>query len=227
MFLTRSRYNYLHSGNGCLVSEKFGKITAMRSKHRLSMLTKAVVALTVIWPFSIRADAYLERGNSFLTSTYLIEVAQDTRLSLMVRGLRNGGFETSGGSWVGFDNWYSSSWHDTRLSWITQVSRNFGVIWGLSTGERAEKYTIDPGLRLGFLLQGQPSKQSLLSLSASTMLGGRLREKTCTADYGQIGGVQTVNCRLAASVLPPSETLNYLINEKPESSVRVQFKYSY
>ena len=47
------------------------------------------------------------------------------------------------------------------------------------------------------------------------MLGGTLHEKSCSADYGQIGGVQEVNCRLAASTLPPAETLRYLLNEKP------------
>jgi len=190
-------------------------------------LTKAILLGLAICSFNAKADAFLEQGNSLLSSTHLIEIAQDTRLSMKVRGLRNGGFETSGGSWIGFDRWYSASWHDTRLSWITQINRNFGVIWGLSTGERAEKYSIDPGLRLGFLLQTQVTKSSLLTLSGSTMLGGRLKEKTCTANYGAIGGVQTVNCRLAASELPPSQTLNYLLSEKPESSIQLQFKYSY
>jgi hypothetical protein len=200
----------------------------MNSDKNLHGLLRSLAFFAALaCPFSAKADGFLEQGHSISRSTYLIEIAQDSRLSLMVRGLRNGGFETSGGSWVTFENWYSTNWHDTRLSWITQVNRNFGVIWGLSTGERAEKYTIEPGFRLGFLFQSQPSKQSLLTFSGSTMLGGRLKEKTCTANYGQIGGVQTVNCRLAASELAPSETLNYLFSEKPESSVHLRFKYFY
>jgi len=197
----------------------FGKLFNLSARS-------AVVSLA-LWAFAAHADSAISKGQGFYQSTYLIEIAQDTALSLKARNLRSGGFETSGGSWVGFDRWYSTNWHDTRLSWITQVNRNFGVIWGLSTGERAEKYTIEPGLRLGFLYQAQPSKSSLLTVSGSTMLGGRLREKTCTADYGQIGGVQSVNCRLAATELPPSETLNYLLNEKTESLVHLRFKYLY
>jgi hypothetical protein len=180
-----------------------------------------------IWSPTIQADNFLSQGHTFAQSTYLIEVSQDSPLSLKARGMRYGGFETSGGNWVGFDNWYSTEWRDTRLSWITQVNANLGLIWGLSSGERAEKYSIDSGLRLGFLFQTQPRKHSLLSISGSTVLGGRLREKTCTADYGEIGGVQTVNCRLAASVLEPSDTLNYLYNEKPESSVQIRYRLSF
>lgn len=157
-------------------------------------------------------------------STYLIEITQNTALSLKTRGLRHGGFETAKGEWVGFDRWYSTKWNDTRISWLTQVNQNFGLIWGVSSGERAKKYRIDPGLRLGFLFQTTAGKNSVLSLSGSTMLGGQLREKSCTADYGDIGGIQKVNCRLAASVLQPSETLSYLYNEKPESALKIQYK---
>jgi hypothetical protein len=174
-----------------------------------------------------QANAYLYRGHSFAKSTHLIEITRDTELSLKARGARSGGFETSGGEWVGFDGWYASQWKDTRVSWITQVTPNLGVIWGLSTGERAEKYRIEPGLRLGFLFQAQPTRRSVLSLSFSTTLGGRLREKTCTADYGEIGGVQKVNCRLAASVLEPSQTLKYLFDEKPDMAVQLRYKITF
>jgi hypothetical protein len=44
------------------------------------------------------------------------------------------------------------------------------------------------------------------------LVAGGLKEKSCTADYGDIGGVQAVNCRLAASTLEPSSTLQYLAN---------------
>lgn len=54
-----------------------------------------------------------------------------------------------------------------------------------------------------------------LSVRATRILGGRLRERSCVANYGEIGGVQAVNCRLAASVLPPGQTLGYLFNDKP------------
>lgn len=191
--------------------------------RKLARYPVAVLLLAGVQP--VQADAYLGRGHSLFDSTYLIEITQETSLSQKARGMRSGGYETSGGNWVGFGNWYSTNWSDTRISWITQVNPNFGVIWGLSSGERAEKHRIDPGLRLGVLFQTQPRKHSLLTLSASTVVGGKLREEACVADYGEIGGVQKVNCRLAASVLEPSETLNHLLIEKPESSIQIQYRF--
>lgn len=173
------------------------------------------------------ASNYLGSGQSFTQSTYLIEVTQDLYLSQKAKNLRSGGFETSNGRWVDFDRWYSAKWQDTRVSWMTQINPNFGLVWGVSSGEKAEKYSIDPGLRLGFLMQKQVSKHSHLSISGSTVIGGRLKEKTCMADYGEIGGVQEVNCRLAASVLEPSKTLNYLYNQKPESAVQIKYTLSF
>jgi hypothetical protein len=46
------------------------------------------------------------------------------------------------------------------------------------------------------------------------------------ADYGDIGGVQSVNCRLAASELPPQETLKHLFNQAPHDRVTLNFRYS-
>jgi hypothetical protein len=181
------------------------------------------VAVSILSVASAHAATSLQEGSTILQSTHLIEIANDTRLSIKSRGLRYGGFETSGGNWVDFGKWYSTDWHDTRLSWMTQLNRNLGVIWGLSTGEKAEKYEIEPGLRLGFVYQAQLSKHTNFSVTGSAIVGGRLQEKPCVANYGAIGGVQTVNCRLAASVLPPQQTLQYLLNEKPESHVQFRF----
>ncbi|MDO8887055.1 MAG: hypothetical protein Q7V16_00580 [Hydrogenophaga sp.] len=169
--------------------------------------------------------ASLDVGASFSSATYLIGVSQDNRLSRQVKGLQNGGFETSGGQWVGFERWYAPRWRDTKLTWMTQVNRNVGLTWGFSTGENAPKYSIQPGLQLGFIFQSQPHKNGYVAITGSTVVGGRLREKTCTANYGDIGGVQRVNCRLAASTLAPDTTLNYLINDKPESTLKVTYRY--
>lgn len=98
---------------------------------------------------------------------------------------------------------------------MTQLSHSFGFIWGISTGENAEKYKIDPELTLGFVYRNKISKNSTFTISGTTFIKGNLKERTCVANYGDIGGIQTVNCRLAASTLSPSETLNYLVNEKP------------
>lgn len=189
----------------------------------LSRWVRVAALSSIVWMSSTQAANFLSKDHTFIQSTYLIEITQDSSLSLKARNLSLGGFETSGGNWVGFNSWYSTKWSDTSFSWITQLNPHLGLIWGLSSGERAEKHSIDPGLRLGFLFQTQSGKRSLFSISGSTILGGRLREKTCTADYGEIGGVQEVNCRLAATVLEPSETLKYLYNEKPIGSVQIRY----
>jgi len=63
----------------------------------------------------------------------------------------------------------------------------------------------------------------------TTRIGGHLRERACTADYGEIGGVQRVNCRLAATPLEPRETLQYLWDERPgdrlQASVGLMFRF--
>jgi hypothetical protein len=198
-----------------------------RIRNFLFHIRKSVALAVFVCVPAVGASNFLSSGHSLAQSTYLIELSQDSPLSLKARALRLGGFETSGGDWVGFNRWYSANWNDTRLSWMTQFSPNLGLLWGVSSGEKAEKYVIDPGVRLGFLFQTQPARHSLLTISASTVLGGRLREKSCTADYGDIGGVQQVNCRLAATLLEPSETLNYLHYEKPETTLQIRYRRSF
>jgi hypothetical protein len=187
------------------------------------------LAVILFLPISqaLCADSHLKNGGSFFESTYFIELTQDTTASLKARDLRNGGFETSEGAYVDFARWYSPDWYDTRISWLTQISPSFGVIWGFSTGENAQKYTISPGMRLGFMYQTTPSKNSQLTFTASTTIGGELSEKTCTADYGQIGGVQVVNCRLAATTLTPEETLNYLTQAKPVDTWQIRYTLNF
>jgi hypothetical protein len=157
----------------------------------------------------------LASGQTFWESTFFLDARQGTELSARANAMRSGGFEASTGQWVSFDRWYSTRWIDTRLTWMTQVHRDLGLIWGFSTGERGEKYRIEPSLRLGFTLQREIDRRWHWSLTAATTVGGRLREKSCVADYGEIGGVQAVNCRLAATPLAPADTLQYLVNQKP------------
>ncbi len=169
----------------------------------------------------------LYQGHSIIESTHLIELAQDTVTSLKARELRTGGFETATGTYIDFSRWYSPDWYDTRISWMTQITPKFGFIWGISTGEQAEKYSIDPGLRLGFIYQTNIGKNSTVAFTASTYVGGELRERTCQADYGEIGGVQEVNCRLAATTLAPAETLDYLTYSKPGDVWQITYKFNF
>ena len=164
--------------------------------------------------------------SDFIQSTHLIGVSQSSSLSSLAKSLGSGGFETSNGSKVRFDRWYASEWQDTRLDFMTQVTPRLGVLWGFSTGESGEKYTIEPSLRLGFLAVYPLSKGAKLSFSATTTLGGNFKERSCTADYGDIGGVQEVNCRMAASEMDPAQTLNYLVSQEPVNKNQVSLQYT-
>jgi hypothetical protein len=142
-------------------------------------------------------------------TTSLVDIHQGSPLG-------NGGYELQNGTFVSFDQWYRSSWVDMHVDLLTQVTEDTGILWGFGTGEEGEKYRIEPSLKLGFLTQMHPNPNSTLSLSLTTTIGGKLTEKSCEADYGDLGSY-SVNCRLAASQMAPEETLKYLVNAKPES----------
>jgi hypothetical protein len=160
-------------------------------------------------------------------STHWVELVQGTELSKLGASYRAGGFESATGQWVGFDKWYRPKWVDTRLAWMTQLSPEFGVLWGASTGERAEKYSIAPSLKLGFVYQLKTTSRSSFSIKATSVIGGRMKERTCTADYGDIGGVAQVHCRLAATEMTPAETLKLLTDTLPPDRNSVQIRYFY
>ncbi|TGT75282.1 hypothetical protein EN802_09790 [bacterium M00.F.Ca.ET.159.01.1.1] len=149
-------------------------------------------------------------------TTSLVDIHQGSPLSDKARGLGNGGYELQSGSWVSFSRWYHASWVDMHVDFLTQITPDTGILWGFGTGEQAEKYRIEPSLKLGFLTQIHPNPNSTLSLSVTSTIGGNLTEKPCQADYGDLG-TYSVNCRLAAGETAPEETLKYLVNAKPET----------
>jgi hypothetical protein len=156
--------------------------------------------------------------------TYLLDVSTGSRRAQTVAGLAEGGYELSDGTPQRFYAWYSGP-PDLNIRFLTEITPAFGVTWGINTGSQGEKFTMAPGVWIGSIYQMDLGRQQSLTLSTVTMLGGRLRERECIADYGQIGGIQRVNCRLAASVLPPAETLQFLINEP--GSVETQISLTY
>jgi len=149
-------------------------------------------------------------------TTTVLDVHQGSQLSQSVQDLEFGGYQLAHGQWQSFYDWYRTDWIDTRVDMVTQTSKDFGVLWGASTGERGEKFMISPGLKLGFISQAHPSPDSTVSFSLTSVLGGQLTEWPCTADYGDIGGVQQVNCRYAAAPIPPADTLPLLLRLNPE-----------
>nr|MCA0805960.1 hypothetical protein [Rhizobium sp. T1473] len=157
--------------------------------------------------------------------TSLVGIYQGSELTAAADHLGQGGYELSDGTLVSFDKWYLSNWIDMRFEMLTQLSDDFGILWGASTGQRAEKVGIEPSVKLGFILQKRPTASTTLSLTVSSIFGGNLTERPCTADYGAIGGEQRVNCRLAASQLRPSDTLKYMINLEP-SRLKIDLRFT-
>ena len=169
------------------------------------------------------------RAEPILEATFLTRVSLGSGLSGLPRDARSEGYELSGGERVSFNDWYRVQAPDLRVDFLTELTPEFGLLWGVGTGEWGKKYRIEPSLRVGFLYSTAVGGNGTFSFSLTTRLGGRLRELPCAADYGEIGGVQRVNCRLAATPLEPRETLQYLWGEKPadrvEATMRLFFRF--
>ncbi len=167
-------------------------------------------------------------NGDFFDRTFLLDMRQSSELSQKIDDIRYQSYETAFGEKVSFEKWYKTRWTDFRVLWLTNLDKNNGVIWGVSTGEYGEKYKIQPAIILGFVSQIDLSKNAKLTFQATFVpFGGMLKEKSCLADYGQIGGVQRVNCRLAATELEPKETLKFLFNEKNKDDNKFFIKFTY
>jgi hypothetical protein len=177
--------------------------------------------------FALGAAPPAALGQEFLDENLLLDVYVGSARSAIAQGLRKGGYDLAGGAYVDFRQWYTPQMPDATVLFLRPISDDFGLIWGISTGERGEKYTIDPALQLGFVYQHEPFKNGVFAIKATYPLFGRLREKTCIADYGDIGGVQEVNCRLAASILPPDETLAYLANSRADVDAKISISFTF
>ena len=161
----------------------------------------------------------------WLASTHLVELRQGSPLSLKAGGSRSLRYDSSEGAEISMNRWYSARWIDFHVGLMTQINRNLGITWGFSTGEKAEKYVIAPSWKLGFVYTTPIHKNGLLTFSGQRVFSGRLKEKSCEADYGEIGGIRRVNCRLAATPLTPEETLAYNFNEKPTDRIFLSLQY--
>ena len=165
------------------------------------------------------------RAYDIVDQTYFLNIRQGTPLSDTVARLSIGSLALSTGGSIDFRRWYTPTFTEMRIDFMTQISQSVGFLWGVSTGEWGQKYHIAPALKLGTILQTQLTPLTSLSISFTSLFGGRLREKTCTADYGIIAGMQEVNCRLAASTMAPSDTLKYLVNMKPPDRFWVGMRF--
>jgi hypothetical protein len=147
--------------------------------------------------------------------TDLVGISQSNRLSSVAASMAIGGYDLSGGKYQSMVAFYTPPYADVRIDFLTTTAPNFGLLWGASTGEAAPKYKIDPSLRIGFIDQLVQFHSAFLTLSATSNLFGAMHEYSCMGDYPEFGGVQEVNCRLAASILSPEDTLKYLVHDVP------------
>lgn len=158
--------------------------------------------------------------------THLLDLQAGSGRSDLVRDIRRGGYELAGGGAVAFRDWYTPDLPDLTLVLLTQLTDGFALTWGVSTGEAGRKYRIAPALHIGFVAQTELWANATLTLSAQTLIGGGLRERSCLADYGPFGMAE-VNCRLAATPLPPDETLRYLMDVPGRDDSRISLRFDY
>ena len=171
-----------------------------------------------IWPDLARAD-------DFWAQSHWINLSKESAQLSTLRNMSRGGYELADGSYFAFKDLYQPKWRNLRLDFMTEVNDELAITWGVSTGAWGRRFAIDPSVKLGFIYQVNTSRFSTITWSGSVVLGGRLREKACIADYGSIGGIVPVNCRLAASFLAPQETLRYLIDQRPNDYLSSSIKY--
>ncbi len=160
----------------------------------------------------------------WLSKTWVTSVSDQIPKAAKIRELEGFGYELAGGEYQSFKNWYRSETPAISVEGLTQIRSNLGINWGVSSGEFGEKYVIDPALKLGFTYVEQLSKDTDFSFAAYRFFGGGLREKKCIASYGELGASEPVNCRLAATLLAPKETLKYLIRDQDlDWGIRLSF----
>jgi hypothetical protein len=164
-------------------------------------------------------------SQDFLRQTSLLSVNVGSGRSEIARALSSGGYELSDGTPINFSDWYEPKFPDLNLLFLTEITSSFALSWGFSLGERGEKYQIDPGLWLGFIYRTPLNEHSSLTISGITLIGGDFREHECVGIYSF--DERSVNCRLAASVLAPADTLKFLINEPGFRETRLSIRYEF
>jgi hypothetical protein len=190
------------------------------------MLHEWTLRISMAW-FFLTAGTGQACAQEFWADTFLLDVYAGSNRSSVARDLRRGGYELSGGEFIDFRDWYTPRVPDMTILFLKQLRPDFGIIWGVSTGEKGEKYRIEPALQLGFVYQYIPFENAVFSARVTYPFFGKMTENTCTADYGALGGIQTVNCRLAAEIIPPEETLDYLVNLRGETDARGSISFRF
>lgn len=160
-----------------------------------------------------------------LTTTSLAGAWAGSSRSSLAASLGVGGYELSDGTRVSFRQWYQPRIQTMNLLFRSEVAEGTDLVWGVATAESGKKYRISAGVWLGLHHQARLGRNATLSASLLTLVGGGLHERPCQADYGELGGGVSVNCRLAASALPPDQTLDYLVRARGWSETVLTLRY--
>lgn len=193
-----------------------GGFTAKRGLASLIALSGALMAPVAGW------------GQAWLEDTRLAGISMGSSFESTISRAARGSYELEGGRRQSFDNWYASDWRDLSAVFETRLDGLEGdawFVWGISTGERGEKYRVAPSLIVGYERVWTVEESAFFTIGLRAKLAGRLDEDPCTATYSLVQGPVAVNCRLAASPLPPDETLDYLWDEAPPDRFRVSIGY--
>ncbi|MDZ7906776.1 MAG: hypothetical protein U5N55_14145 [Cypionkella sp.] len=173
-----------------------------------------------------RAQTFGEASEAgFWGQTSLRGLSLDGLNAQKVRQAARGSYELSGGGAVKLAKWYSPDFPNLSASFETNIGHGVSVIWGGSLGESGAKYRLGPSAVVGFALRRPAGRNATFNLEVIGHVGGDLFEDLCVADYGSLGGVQPVNCRLAATALPPKKTLEYRWDDSVTALATIQLSY--
>ncbi|ARU01152.1 hypothetical protein LOKVESSMR4R_01839 [Yoonia vestfoldensis] len=164
-------------------------------------------------------------GQGLWERTSLLDLRAGSVRSDLARDLSAGRYALEDGTMVDLFDWYRPRVTDLNILFLTELEPSFALIWGISTGETGQKYRIDPGLWLGVFYRAELAENQVLTFAARTLLGGAMQERPCVAFYTILDAFTQVNCRLAASTLPPQDTLQFLVNEP--GSIETTFSLRY
>lgn len=165
------------------------------------------------------------KGQVLPEGTRLSNLKMGSAFETTTRQTARGGYELEGGRFKSLGDWYSSDWRDLSVILETPLNDNSWLTWGFSTGERGDKYRVQPSLIVGFQKVWTIRDSSFLTFDITARIGGHLQEDPCSANYSLSNEQVAVNCRLAASLLPPDQTLDYLWDVAPPDRLRVSLGF--
>ena len=138
--------------------------TILRDTRCRRLVRSGAVCLCamIVQPQELNAQAFLEDMELIGIGGNAVDggaVAAQSSIAAQFRSQTGG---LSDGSRYSFNRYYSTDFEDLRVTMMSPMTDNFGIIWGFGTGESGNKYQIDPSLKFGFT---EPSAAFISELS--------------------------------------------------------------